>query len=133
MGLPRFVRPKGVDGEKSSNLYVANCGPAVGSSLDTIASVFSAFGEVKGVYAADDSGARVIVSYTESTSAQAALKAMDGRPCPDLGGRSLHIRFSVLQLTFEVIQGFLTFVENHFGFSQFTFFSLILFLFHHGR
>ncbi|XP_021903098.1 alkylated DNA repair protein alkB homolog 8 [Carica papaya] len=101
MGLPRFVRPKGVDGEKSSNLYVANCGPAVGSSLDTIASVFSAFGEVKGVYAADDSGARVIVSYTESTSAQAALKAMDGRPCPDLGGRSLHIRFSVLQLTFE--------------------------------
>uniref|UniRef100_A0A5B7AMY2 RRM domain-containing protein n=1 Tax=Davidia involucrata TaxID=16924 RepID=A0A5B7AMY2_DAVIN len=100
MGLPRFTRPKGVDAESSGsspNLYVANCGPAVGLSFDTIASAFSTYGEVKGVYAADESGTRVIVSYFEESSAQAALKVLDGHPCPDLGGRCLHIRYSVLQ------------------------------------
>ncbi|KAK7367118.1 hypothetical protein VNO80_09127 [Phaseolus coccineus] len=98
MGLPRFGRPKN-DGELSSNLYVANCGPAVGISDDDIASVFCKFGELKGVYAADESGTRVIVAYAQEGSAQAALKALHGRPCPELGGRSMHIRYSVLQPT----------------------------------
>ncbi|KAK9276520.1 hypothetical protein L1049_006054 [Liquidambar formosana] len=97
MGSPRFARPKKVDGKSSPNLYVANCGPAVGLSFDTIASVFSTFGKVKGVYAADESGTRVIVSYFEESSAQEALKALDGHRCPDLGGRFLHIRHSILQ------------------------------------
>ncbi|CAN1143962.1 Alkylated DNA repair protein ALKBH8 homolog [Linum perenne] len=97
MGLPRFTRPKGGDEAQSSrNLYVANCGPAVGLSYDAIASAFSAYGEVTGVYAADESGTRVIVSYGEVDSAQAALEALHGRPCDDLGGRSLHIRASVI-------------------------------------
>ncbi|XP_075640737.1 alkylated DNA repair protein ALKBH8 homolog isoform X2 [Castanea sativa] len=101
MGLPRFGRPKGVDmqGKLSPNLFVANCGPAVGLSHDTIASVFAAFGEVNGVFAADESGARVIVSYCDESSARAALEALDGHPCPELGGRTLHIRYSVLQPT----------------------------------
>lgn len=101
MGVPRFTRPKGVDEQLSPNLYVANCGPSVGLSYEIIESVFSKFGQVKGVYAADESGVRVIVSYFEVDSAQAALTALDGNPCPDLGGRSLHIRFSVLQPTSE--------------------------------
>ncbi|XP_021647806.2 alkylated DNA repair protein ALKBH8 homolog isoform X3 [Hevea brasiliensis] len=101
MGLPRFIRPNGVDEQLSPNLYVANCGPSVGLSYEIIKSVFSKFGQVKGVYAADESGARVIVSYVDVGSAQAALKALDGHSCPDLGGRSLHIRFSVLQPTSE--------------------------------
>lgn len=99
MGLPRFGRPKGGEGESSPNLFVANCGPAVGLSHDCIASVFGAFGEVKGVFSADESGARVIVSYCDESAAKAALEALDGRPCPDLGGRSLHIRYSALQPT----------------------------------
>ena len=102
MGLRRFGRPKGVEGESSPNLFVANCGPAVGLSHETIASVFSAFGELKGVCSADESGARVIVSYCDESSAKAALEALDGHPCPDLGGRSLHIRYSVLQPTLQV-------------------------------
>ncbi|XP_040987349.1 alkylated DNA repair protein ALKBH8 homolog isoform X9 [Juglans microcarpa x Juglans regia] len=109
MGLPRFGRPKGFEGDSSPNLYVANCGPAVGLSYDSIASVFSAFGELKGVFAADDSGARVIVSYRDESSATAALEAFDGHPCPDLGGRSLHIRYSVLQPT---SQDFVTIKEE---------------------
>jgi len=102
MGVPRFGRPKN-DGELSSNLYVANCGPAVGISDDDIASVFCKFGELKGVYAADESGTRVIVAYAEEGSAQAALTALHGRPCPELGGRSMHIRYSVLQPTTQVL------------------------------
>lgn len=97
MGLPRFTRPKGVDGETSPNLYVANCGPAVGLSFDKIASVFTTFGQVKGIYAADESGTRVIVTFFEENSAKAALDALHGHPCPDLGGRFLHIRYSILQ------------------------------------
>ncbi|XP_058086626.1 alkylated DNA repair protein ALKBH8 homolog isoform X2 [Magnolia sinica] len=93
----RFTRLKGSDGETSPNLYVANCGPAVGLSFETIASLFGRFGEVRGVSAADESGARVIVSYFEPASAQSALKALHGHPCPDLGGRLLHIRYSVLE------------------------------------
>ncbi|KAK7309464.1 hypothetical protein RJT34_06214 [Clitoria ternatea] len=98
MGLPRFGRPKN-NGDLSSNLYVANCGPAVGISDDDVASVFCKFGALRGVYAADESGTRVIVSFSEECSAQEALKALHGRPCPQLGGRTLHIRFSVLQPT----------------------------------
>ncbi|XP_019445183.1 PREDICTED: alkylated DNA repair protein alkB homolog 8 [Lupinus angustifolius] len=94
MGMPRFVRAKNND-ESSSNIYVANCGPAVGISHDDIASVFSDFGEVNGVYAADDSGTRVIVSYSHHSSAQSAFLALNGHTCPQLGGRSLHIRYSV--------------------------------------
>ncbi|XP_050153082.1 alkylated DNA repair protein ALKBH8 homolog isoform X1 [Malus sylvestris] len=99
MGLTRFGRPKGGKGQSSPNLYVANCGPAVGLSYDTIAAVFAAFGEIKGVYAADESGARVVVSFAEEGCAQNALNALGGRPCPELGGRSLHIRYSVIQPT----------------------------------
>ncbi|KAF7825867.1 alkylated DNA repair protein ALKBH8-like protein isoform X1 [Senna tora] len=95
--MARFVRPK--KGELSSNLYVANCGPAVGLSHEAIASVFTKFGDIKGVYAADESGTRVIISFSEEGSAQAALEALDGVPCPELGGRSLHIRYSMLQPT----------------------------------
>ncbi|XP_042505276.1 alkylated DNA repair protein ALKBH8 homolog isoform X1 [Macadamia integrifolia] len=97
MGTSRFTRPKGLDGESTPNLFVANCGPAVGLSLDEIASAFCKFGEVCGVYPADESGARVIVSYSEVGSAQAALKALDGHSCSDLGGRVLHIRNSILR------------------------------------
>nr|XP_027193482.1 alkylated DNA repair protein ALKBH8 homolog isoform X4 [Cicer arietinum] len=96
MGLPRFGRPKN-DGEVSPNLFVANCGPAVGLSHDDIASVFCKFGELNGVYGADESGTRVIVSYSDLGSAQAAMMALHGQPCSELGGRSLYIRYSVLQ------------------------------------
>ncbi|KAF3498297.1 hypothetical protein DY000_02053467 [Brassica cretica] len=101
MVQPRFVRPlpsSGTGESNSSNLYVANCGPAVGLSHDAIGAVFSAFGEVKGVYTADESGVRVIVSFADPFSAKSALEALSGRPCPDLDGRTLHIRYSVLQL-----------------------------------
>ncbi|XP_057520081.1 alkylated DNA repair protein ALKBH8 homolog [Amaranthus tricolor] len=79
----------------SPNLYVANCGPAVGLSHDTISTVFRQFGEVIGVYDADDSGTRVIVSFSEEGSAQAAFTAFNGRHCLQLAGRCLHIRYSV--------------------------------------
>ncbi|GKE81727.1 alkylated DNA repair protein AlkB homolog 8, partial [Tanacetum coccineum] len=49
--------------------------PAVGLTLDSIASAFSLYGTVKGVYPADESGCRVIVSYDDETSAQTALNA----------------------------------------------------------
>ncbi|KAL3613810.1 Alkylated DNA repair protein alkB 8 [Castilleja foliolosa] len=95
MGLPRFTSPKGPEAESSPHLYVANCGPKVGLSYETIASVFGEYGEVEGVYAADESGTRVIVSYHDTISSQAAMKAMNGRRCSGLGGRSLHIQYSV--------------------------------------
>ncbi|KAK4389099.1 Alkylated DNA repair protein ALK [Sesamum angolense] len=98
MGLPRFTCPKGGDGESSPHLYVANCGPAVGLSYDTIASVFGTYGEVKGVCVADESGTRVIVSYHDKSSAQAAMKALNRHPCSSLGGRFLHIQYSVQSL-----------------------------------
>ncbi|KAL9447728.1 hypothetical protein AB3S75_015245 [Citrus x aurantiifolia] len=100
MGAPsssRFRRPKAGEDERSPNLFVANCGPAVGVSYEAIGSVFSAFGDVKGIYAADDSGARVIVSYFDEGSAQAAFNSLHSRPCPDLANRFLHISYSVLE------------------------------------
>lgn len=98
MGMPRFTCPKGGDGESSPHLFVANCGPAVGLSHETIASVFATYGEVRGVYAADESGTRVIVSFHDKSSSQAAMKALNGHPCSSLGGRSLHIQYSVQSL-----------------------------------
>ncbi|XP_030481304.2 alkylated DNA repair protein ALKBH8 homolog [Cannabis sativa] len=93
----RFTRPKVGESQSSPNLYVANCGPAVGLSYDTIASVFRTFGEVKAVNPADGSGVRVIVSYAEEGSARNALESLHARPCLQLGGRFLHIQYSFLQ------------------------------------
>ncbi|GKB10016.1 hypothetical protein Tco_0843939, partial [Tanacetum coccineum] len=85
MGLPKFTRPKGCHQELSSNFYVAKCGPAVGLTLDFIASAFSLYRTVKGVYLADERGCRVIVSYDDETSAQTTLNALDRKPCSHLG------------------------------------------------
>uniref|UniRef100_A0A453CU69 RRM domain-containing protein n=1 Tax=Aegilops tauschii subsp. strangulata TaxID=200361 RepID=A0A453CU69_AEGTS len=70
-------------------------GPAVGLTHDDVAAAFGAFGEVQGVSAADDSGARVIVRFREPAAAGAAMAALHGRPCGRLSGRVLHIRYSV--------------------------------------
>ncbi|XP_042004395.1 alkylated DNA repair protein ALKBH8 homolog isoform X2 [Salvia splendens] len=96
--MPRFTSPNGGDDVSSPHLYVANCGPAVGFSHETIASVFAIYGEVEGVYAADESGTRVIVSYHDKTSSQAAMKALNRHPCSSLGGHTLHIQYSVQSL-----------------------------------
>ncbi|NP_001148410.1 nucleic acid binding protein [Zea mays] len=79
----------------SAVLYVANCGPAVGVTDADVRSTFGAFGEVAGVQAADDSGARIIVRFHEPAAAEAAMAALHGRPCDLLAGRVLHIRYSV--------------------------------------
>ncbi|XP_010676685.2 alkylated DNA repair protein ALKBH8 homolog isoform X1 [Beta vulgaris subsp. vulgaris] len=104
MGSSKFMRPKqekhGGVGEDngnlvSSDLYVANCGPAVGLSYEVISMAFTQFGEVKGVYAADETDTRVIVSFSDVGSSQAAFNAFNGRHCSQLGGRFLHMRYSV--------------------------------------
>lgn len=100
---PTFTRPKGMDHESSSNLYVANCGPAVGISFDNIESVFGTYGKVIGVHAADETGTRVIVCFHEVNAAQVAFKALNGYSCSDLGGRTLHLRYSVPQLPQKVL------------------------------
>ncbi|GFP81547.1 alkylated DNA repair protein alkb homolog 8 [Phtheirospermum japonicum] len=69
-------------------------GPQSGFHTKTIASAFGVYGEVKGVYAADESGTRVIVSYHDTICSQAAREALNGRPCAGLEGRSLHIQYS---------------------------------------
>lgn len=79
----------------SAVLYVANCGPAVGVTDADVREAFGAFGEVVGVHAADDSGARVIVQFQEPAAAEAAMAALHGRPCGRLASRVLHIRYSV--------------------------------------
>lgn len=91
-----FSRPKGMaESNSSPNLYVANCGPAVGLTHDAIRSAFQSFGEVTGVHPADESGMRMIVCFSEITAAQAAFQAWNQKPCANLASRILHIRYSV--------------------------------------
>ncbi|XP_068635364.1 alkylated DNA repair protein ALKBH8 homolog [Aristolochia californica] len=91
----KFVRPSPNHKDPTPDLFVANCGPAVGLSLDEIASLFASFGTVVHVRAADDSGARVIVSYSDASSAEDALTSLNGLPCPSLHNRVLSINYSV--------------------------------------
>ncbi|XP_078437736.1 RNA-binding (RRM/RBD/RNP motifs) family protein isoform X2 [Wolffia australiana] len=93
----RFVRSGGDGGgEESANLYVANCGPAVGVALAEVAAAFGVFGEVAAVHPADGSGSRVVVCFADASSSRAAMAAWGGTaPCPALGGRALHLRYSV--------------------------------------
>ncbi|KAG9452913.1 hypothetical protein H6P81_005817 [Aristolochia fimbriata] len=93
----KFVRPSPDRKDPTPDLFVANCGPAVGLSLDEIASVFASFGTVVHVRPADDTGARVIVSYLDTASAEDALTALNGFPCPNLRNRVLHINYSLCQ------------------------------------
>ena len=97
MAKSGYTRPPPIaeDTAPSAVLFVANCGPAVGLTHDDVAAAFGAFGEVEGVSAADDSGARVIVRFREPAAAGAAMAALHGRPCGRLAGRVLHIRYSV--------------------------------------
>ncbi|KAG1362779.1 alkylated DNA repair protein ALKBH8 [Cocos nucifera] len=101
----KFTRPNGMDHESSSSLYVANCGPSVGISFDNIESVFGSFGKVIGIHAADETGTRVIVCFHEVSAAQAAFKALNGYSCSNLGGRTLHMRYSVPQPPLKVMGG----------------------------
>ncbi|CAN6487033.1 unnamed protein product [Victoria cruziana] len=92
---PRFARPRVIGGEEAcAHLFVANCGPKVGISLDRIAQAFGGFGDVVAVRNADDSGARVIVSFTEAASARDAMVSLDGARCPHLDNRVLHVSYS---------------------------------------
>lgn len=95
--LSRFTNPKGSSCSITQNLYVANCGPAVGISFKDIKSVFNTFGEVIGIYAADESGARVIVCFSDLKAAEAAFETLNGCHCKALGGRILHMRYSMQQ------------------------------------
>uniref|UniRef100_A0A7N0V8Y8 Uncharacterized protein n=1 Tax=Kalanchoe fedtschenkoi TaxID=63787 RepID=A0A7N0V8Y8_KALFE len=97
----RFGRLRKADGDCSPNLYVANCGPAVGLSFDSIAAAFGEFGEVRGVYDADETGTRVIVAFREEAAAAAAFEFLNGKRCGELNGRVLHIRYSMLKLQHE--------------------------------
>lgn len=74
----------------------------MGISFDDIKSVFGNFGKIVEVHAADESGSRVIVCFSDVSSAQEAFEVLNGCPCPDLGGRTMHMRYSVLQLTQKV-------------------------------
>ncbi|KAF3780782.1 Alkylated DNA repair alkB-like protein 8, partial [Nymphaea thermarum] len=92
---PRFARPRALGGgEASPHLFVANCGPRVGVSLDRIAQAFGGFGDVVAVRTADDSGARVIVSFAEVASARDAMVALNGARCHHLDDRVLHVSYS---------------------------------------
>ncbi|GJR72987.1 alkylated DNA repair protein AlkB homolog 8 [Tanacetum coccineum] len=51
--------------------------------------VFSPYGTVKGLYPADESGCRVIVSYDDESYAQTTLLASDRKPCSDLRAKSV--------------------------------------------
>ncbi|KAJ3680716.1 hypothetical protein LUZ60_016994 [Juncus effusus] len=94
MSNSKFIRPKASEKEPSSNLYVANCGPAVGLTYNDIKSEFEKFGEIISVNPADNSGVRVVISFTDINSAQAAFQALNGKPCLNLNNRVLHIQYS---------------------------------------
>ncbi|KAL5578218.1 hypothetical protein UlMin_019917 [Ulmus minor] len=98
--LPRFGHPKGNGagkGQSSPNLFIANCGPTVGLSYKDIAGAFGAYGEVKGVFPADESGAQVVIYFFDEACACLAMETLDGHLCSQLGGRSFHIKYSLLQ------------------------------------
>ncbi|KAG6475085.1 hypothetical protein ZIOFF_064303 [Zingiber officinale] len=97
MSNSRFTKPKGLKHEPTPYLFIANCGPAVGIPFENIEAAFSIFGKVIGVHAADETGARVIVCFSEVNAAEAAIKMLNGCPCAELGGRTLHIRYSAIQ------------------------------------
>jgi len=95
----KFTQPKSLGGlsHPTPHLYVANCGPAVGLSLERIAAAFGTFGTVTGVQVADESGTRVVVTFRGIAPAQAAKEAWDGTPCSYLDARVLHMQYSVPQ------------------------------------
>ncbi|GJY25097.1 hypothetical protein Tco_0399823 [Tanacetum coccineum] len=86
-GFAKVYTLKGGHQELSSNFYVANCGLAVRLTLNFIASAFSLYRTVKGVYLADEIGCCVIVSYDDETFAETSLNALDRKPCSHLGGK----------------------------------------------
>ncbi|KAG9133427.1 hypothetical protein Leryth_013240 [Lithospermum erythrorhizon] len=74
-------------------------GPALDLPYDLISSVFGSYGQIKGVYAADETGTRVVVSFDNQVSATSAMEALNARNCPQLNNRFLHIRYSVQSIS----------------------------------
>ena len=91
----RLVRPKAPLDAPTRFLYVMNCGPDAGVSLDAAKTLFAPFGPVEEVRIAGLHAMRVFVTFADALSAAAAKEALDEKPCAAVGGRLLKIEYAV--------------------------------------
>ena len=90
-----FCKPKG--GQQSRHLFIGNCGPAVGVSLDQISSVLASLGLAGESLAARESNqARVYASFA-STGQAAAVLQQAAQLSAGLGGRQLVLKYAALE------------------------------------
>ncbi|KAK9805819.1 hypothetical protein WJX73_003535 [Symbiochloris irregularis] len=90
-----FTKPK--DSCPTSHLFLGNCGPAVGISIQTIAEVLHQFENVT-VTVPDALLARVYVSFQNSQSAEQAAELLR-RPVPAFDDRPLAVKYAALKRT----------------------------------
>lgn len=93
-----FGRPKGA--KPTRHLFVGNCGPAVGTSRDTLEAVFAEFGKATVILPETQQNPRsafVFVTFDCEAEATAALAALHGASCASNGGRTFTIKYADLK------------------------------------
>ena len=76
-------------GEQTAHIVVGNV-PGVQHSV--LREILGLHGTVVSIASPPEGSSHVFASYAEAAEAAAAAAAMDGRPCPELGGRVLVVR-----------------------------------------
>ena len=91
-------------GELSRHLFIGNCGPVVGISLDQLAGVLNHFGlPAESLEAPESNQGRVYASFATTDQAAAVVK-QSAQLCAALGGRHLIFKYAAVEAEAEVRQ-----------------------------
>jgi len=91
-----FGKPKG--GQPTRHLFVGNCGPSVGVDQETVTQLFGQYGTaIVTVPEQNPHSAFVFVSYDNIEEANAALSALNNKPCAQAQGRRFVIKHADLK------------------------------------
>ena len=93
--MVKFCKPKG--GEKTSHLFLGNCGPAVGISLEQIAGVLQQLGlPAASLEAPETLQGRVYASFGSQDQAAAVLEQAHALSSA-FGGRQVVLKYAALE------------------------------------
>ena len=88
-----FCKPKHL--QATQHLFVGNCGTALGLSAVVVSSYFKSLGACD--VHVPDQASHSYASFSSTAAAEEAVRALSGRPIPELGNRILKVRFSDLK------------------------------------
>jgi hypothetical protein len=93
--MPGFTRPG--TPAPTQHLFLGNCGPKQGITPQQLQQLLGAFDASCQLHESPEDASHVYASFSSTEAAAAAKAALNGHPCPALGGRVLAVRYAELR------------------------------------